>query len=186
MHNLLTNRDIHIEICWVPSHVGIPGNEYADMAAKEASTLPPTPVPLPNTDYIPFLRMETRRRWQQQWDTLNTPNKLKEIKNDVREWESSHHETRRTEVALTRLRIGHTHMTHAHLMTRPQGPIPQCELCGATLTVKHVLVDCPRTRDTRQRIFGNKNLKEILSEGPRYSTEEIMQFLEETRLLTRI
>ena len=186
IHELLSQRNIQIELCWIPAHVGIPGNEHADRAAKEASSLPVNPTQLPNTDYVPLLRNEARRRWQHQWRYLTTANKLREIKEDVGEWESSHNENRRIEVILTRLRIGHTHMTHANLMTRPPGPLPQCDLCGATLTVKHVLGQCPRTREARNRIFGNKDLKEILAEGKRYSTAEIITFLKEAKLLDKI
>ena len=38
----IPNRDIIL--CWVPSHVGIRGNEKADSAAKSALDLPPAKV----------------------------------------------------------------------------------------------------------------------------------------------
>ena len=46
---------------------------------------------------------------------------------------------RREEIILARLRIGHSYITHSYLLI---GEEPQCIPCNATLTVKHVLVDC--------------------------------------------
>jgi ribonuclease HI len=36
---LLTKQNKIVEICWIPSHIGIPGNTKADKAAKDALKL---------------------------------------------------------------------------------------------------------------------------------------------------
>ena len=186
IHKILEARQIKIEFCWVPAHVGICGNEFADKAAKEAARLPPGDTSLPNTDYYPYMKEEIYKRWQRQWDNLVNPNKLREIKQNVREWETSYNKSRRIEVVLTRMRIGHSNMTHAHLMTRPHGPAPQCDLCGASMTIKHVIERCPRLRAIRQRTIGEGNVKEILGEGPKYSTKRILAFLKEANMTEKI
>ena len=43
---------------------------------------------------------------------------------------------RREESVLTRIRIGHTHLTHCFLL-RGEDP-PQCIACDCHLTVKHI------------------------------------------------
>ena len=57
--NLLSSwysRGIQIEVCWIPAHVGIPGNEKADEKAKSGITCPIYDVKLPVGDYIGSLK----------------------------------------------------------------------------------------------------------------------------------
>ena len=68
-------------------------------------------------------------------------NKLRQIKDNVKEWGTSHNKQRKMEVTVARLRIGHSRLTHGHLMeARPQD---YCMDCIVPLSVEHVLVDCP-------------------------------------------
>ncbi|GFX38961.1 putative RNA-directed DNA polymerase from transposon X-element [Trichonephila clavipes] len=48
---------------------------------------------------------------------------------------------RRTDVKLTRLRIGHTRFTHRHLLFGERAP--ECPSCNVSYTVHHILIDCP-------------------------------------------
>ena len=152
-------RKKSVLICWVPSHVGVPGNEAADKAAKAACTtslitnneLPPElqREHLPYRDYFPRLKQHFRRMWQQSWEKEDR--KLKEIKPTVESWNSVNCRVRREAVVLARLRIGHTRLTHEHLFTRTNAPV--CPRCQETLTVRHIMVECLRLRRLRQRWF---------------------------------
>ena len=125
-------------------------------------------------------------KWQRKWDETGNENKLKQIKKEVREWNSSNNEERRIEVTMTRLRIGHTHITHSHLMTLPHGPNPVCEHCGAHQSVKHMIKECPRRRTLIERYFGNKELRQILGEEPNSSVKRVIAYLKEAELLNKI
>ena len=78
----LTSLDLagkSIQFCWVPSHVGITGNEFADAAARRAACAPCTPsLPLPARDFCPAVNVFVHSQWQRQWETQ--PNKLRELK----------------------------------------------------------------------------------------------------------
>ena len=52
-YTILEKNGKNIILCWIPSHVGILGNEKADAAAKSALSLPVTRMKLPATGMYP-------------------------------------------------------------------------------------------------------------------------------------
>ena len=109
-------RDITIRFLWVPSHVGVPGNERADEAAKIASAQTPMPrFKVPASDLKAEFNQLLRREWQARW-AVEPDCFLKRLRPSIGKWESSSRRDRREEVSLTRLRIGHCHATHAHFL----------------------------------------------------------------------
>ena len=111
-----------VNFCWIPSHVGIAGNELADAAARRAASVACTRrLPLPAQDYYPKINTFLRSQWQRGWSAL-TSNKLKELKPSLRPWPSSSRRSRSEEVTLCRLRIGHA--THGYLRMLRDSWIP--------------------------------------------------------------
>ena len=104
-----------IKFCWIPSHIGIPGNEAADKAAKTALNLPITAMSIHFADFKSRINDYMDLLWQQRWDE-QTHNKLHSLKPELQGPRSSSHMNRREEVVLSRLRIGHTHLTQAYLL----------------------------------------------------------------------
>ena len=64
----LKNDGFIIHFCWVPSHVGIKGNEEADRIAKEAlNKRESSRYSFPYKDYVPKVKDFIRNKWQQRY-----------------------------------------------------------------------------------------------------------------------
>ena len=72
-----------IHLCWIPSHIGIRGNEAADMAAKESLNLDITDSQVPYTDLKCHINHCISNKWQERWSSC-LDNKL--FKNQAYLW----------------------------------------------------------------------------------------------------
>ena len=82
-------------------------------------------------------------------------NKLKEIKPVIKESKPVISNIRREEVVLTRLRIGHTRITHSWLLNRDEQP--NCTGCDVPFIVKDFLLDCFDFHQARRSFFQVNN-----------------------------
>lgn len=186
----MSSRHKRVDFCWVPSHTNIRGNEAADAAARAAaiSARPFSLLSLPHRDYYPLIRAASFGVWQEEW-TAVTDNKLRTIKGVVHPWHSSL-KSRRMEIILTRLRIGHTLLTHGHLMERR--PPPFCDDCLVPLTVAHLLLECPSLAEERLAFLnvpsdGTFLLADILSpRGARFSVPNLLSYLQATDIYNKL
>ena len=172
-HNELAELN-NIVFCWLPSHVGIKGNEKADMAAKSALTLNISDLKIPFTDFKPSINTFVHNKWQMSWNAA-VFNKLHSIMPSLGEWQPNYRIDRKEEVTLARLRIGHTFVTHSFLLKGEDWP-----LC---FSVKHFLLDCTDFRIIRSRFYCVNSLKEL------FDTVEpvrIFSFLKEIGLYNKI
>ena len=141
----LKQKGYDIVLAWVPGHVGIRGNEIADAVAKEATSKGLITSVLPFSDLKPKIHSYTHASWQKDWDK-QVDNKLFEIRPSLSEKLPSLGGTCKEEVVLTRLKIGHTFLTHSYLLKGERAP--QCTPCHEPLTVKHILLSCNAFSET--------------------------------------
>ncbi|GFT04532.1 RNase H domain-containing protein [Trichonephila clavipes] len=79
----LYSKGFDIVFCWLPSHVGIIGNEQADSAAKSATTHLPLAVPL--SDMKRVIMHHIFKIWQESW-SQQLDNKLHSVKPVIGAW----------------------------------------------------------------------------------------------------
>jgi ribonuclease HI len=173
-------EDAEVMFCWLPSHIGIVGNEKADRAAKAALLGSIEPVKIPVSDFKPFIDSFVHDVWQRSWSRPeNANNKLFEIKPILSENVASNM-SRREEVVLTRLRIGHSYLTHSFLLRKEAHPL--CMYCGEPLTIKHILLSCQVSEHIRRRFYSVNNLTDLFNT----CTYNLLKFLKENNLFYKI
>ncbi len=183
MKFLVFIHSIHktVIFCWIPSHVGIIGNEKADAAAKAALVKDITDCLISYTDSRQYIGQFVRDLWQTEWD-LAVNNKLHAIKPLIGEQPSAYRSVRRDEVVLCRLKVGHTYLTHSHLLRGE--PPPQCDTCQCRLTVSHILLDCREYDFFRPLLFANNaSLHDIFKN---VSVEKIITFVKNAHIYSEI
>ena len=156
------------------------GNERADSAAKSALDLSPKVISNPYTDLKPIISKFLHKKCQQRCD-MNINNKLFQIQPTLGEWRPAFRASGKEQVVISRLRIGHTRLTHAFILK--QEPQPRCLTCKTTCTVKHILIECRAFAVIRKRFFKVTSLIELFEN---IKIDDVLSFLRETGLYEKI
>nr|XP_042906270.1 uncharacterized protein LOC122270935 [Parasteatoda tepidariorum] len=156
----LYDRGFNIYFCWIPSHVGIHGNECADVVAKSTHNI--SRNVLAPLDIKRICKLSVYQAWKEHWNTQND-NKLHEIFPSIDNNKIISID-RKTHVLINRLRNGHSRYTHMHLLKNE--PAPVCSFCQVVITIKHIFTDCRRFKYLRNKFFGsfNPDLQSLLGD----------------------
>ena len=119
-------------------------------------------------------------KWQQQWSN-NIHYKLFQIQPTLGEWRPASRKSWREQVVISRLRIGHTRLTHSFILK--QEPQPLCLTCQTTCTVKHILIKYRTFAVIRKRFFTINNLTDLFEN---VKIDYILSFFWETELYQKI
>ena len=181
LYSALVKQGKEVVLCWLPSHIGIEGNECADEAAKLALRRPPKPALIPSSDFFQVCRETMMKEWQIQWN-CQRGNKLQAIEPSVGKKQDHRDLTRRESTRLARFRIGHSLLTHRHLMGARAPPL--CQRCHVALTIRHLTLHCRATRRSRDKhLKGCKSMKKVFKKR---SLKEILSFLRETQIFEKL
>ena len=175
----LSSINSSVTFAWIPGHVGFSKHDLVDQAAKQATSLPKISDSIlsPAPDLKSFYRFLISHLWHKDWDKQSN-NKLRKIKNTPSFWSTSPRTDRREEIRLSRLRIGHTRLTHSYLLLNLLAP-PSCPYCHEDgLSVDHFFT-CPDLKLLRLSSSVHSSIKSALSNNPQ-SVSNSLSYLRRT------
>ena len=177
--HLLSGGNV-VALCWLPSHVGIKGNEQVDLAAKSSLQLNISNIKITYSDFNCPIKSQFRNEWQLFWNDQEN-NKLHTVQPKLGQWHHSLQRNRRDELILCIIRIGHTYITHRHLVHGEEQT--QCISCQEPLTVEHIMVHCADYIYIRDNYYTVNNIHELINN---VDPKDILGFLREAGLRNKI
>ena len=183
---IMYQNNTFVKFCWVPAHCEVDGNEQADKAARQAANASRNcKSPVVFSDVKAYLKHIYKEKWESLWN-LRVNNKLLQVESSVAPKNFSGFKTRLDEIKFSRIRFGHTKLTHMHHLNREPQPI--CQVCHCQLTIHHILVDCPQYKPKRIEFFGHSNIKikEILQRSDITKKYSLINFLRAINLYSEI
>ena len=186
--NQIISTNQRICLAWIPSHIGLHGNEKADQWAKRAliyNIITPTPIAPKTLKTITYRCID--RYWLRIWRT----HRFDKYRKSINRYNSENSSVRREEITLCRLRTGLTLITD--ILPRINRRHPDlCNHCGEILTIKHILIDCLlyyQERSDIRKYFREKQenitVMKLLKDESEL-TELLITYLRNTKLLYNI
>jgi ribonuclease HI len=183
----LFQREVEVLFCWVPSHVGIKGNEKADELAKAALDRERQgQASVFFSDWKGHVRDRLYHKWRERWTDMvdDRWTQLRGVQDFIRPRKWGVGLTRMEDIKITRLRIGHTRFARDFYFTGNEQP--ECIECGEVLTVEHVLLDCGNFFHERREHLGDGELSLSSLLGAPEMFGKVLEFFRVIGLYNRI
>ena len=118
---------------------------------------------MPFSDLKPLTARYVYQIWQKEWDETDlVSNKFPEILSKVPNkllflfLFFCFCNTRKENIVLNRLHIGHSYLTHSFILRKEEAPV--CVVYNAVTTVKHILIECADLLEIRRKYFEDRSL----------------------------
>lgn len=162
--------------------MGIKGNETVDQHAKDAlSKRENREHRLDWADIKPTINNYINNLWQEHWNT-EVDNKLHRFLPNLKEnLPNRTNPNRKQETVMSRLRIGHTWLTHVYLLKNEDAPF--CYACYSPYTVRHILIECTDFADIRKKHYVANDMGQLFRE---VDPCQILEYLKEIKILNKI
>lgn len=160
--NELHKFGVNIKLQWIPSHLGLMGNEEADHAAKDAILIGEEISIKPDySEIFSIYKIKCQNIWKEYFDERS---KTKGIWYKIIQSEPLHIPWflndigRASAITAARLRSGHIPCNKfAYLMKKVESP--NCAVCNKVEDVYHLLLECARNDSKRQLMLDKCNFK---------------------------
>ncbi|XP_043264231.1 uncharacterized protein LOC122404362, partial [Colletes gigas] len=180
-NEILSNKQAtEILFGWVPSHIGIAGNERADKVSKGAANSPRHPLntPIYHKEVFKSFFKILKEHWNLSWKSGHKSH-IHRTRNNIYEMSPALSFDRRHQVVLTRIRIGHTSLTHAHLLEKKNPPM--CNTCQTVNSIEHITTSCPKCQWERTFYQIDGNSREVARTAD--SCLRVLQFLKHINIV---
>ncbi|KAL0881953.1 hypothetical protein ABMA27_001708 [Loxostege sticticalis] len=182
-------KKIVLKIQWIPSHIGLHGNEEADRlartAASDGSIVCVKPI---YSEILSKYKAKTHNIFKEYFDERSLEKgiwyKTIQCQPPRIPWFTKQKMKRAFVVTALRLRSGHMPLNKfAHLMKKTDSP--NCVVCNQIEDVQHILMECVQYRQNRLDLVARLGLNvlniglfhQILSEPTSQSAEDLLEFV---------
>ncbi|KAL0861624.1 hypothetical protein ABMA27_002064 [Loxostege sticticalis] len=169
--DLLTIHNVKVKFMWVPSHVGVLGNERADFLARAITNSSAT---VPDSNIVTLLKKRSIDIWKRHWNyKVQIENKglwyaTYNVPIGTFPWfcKSSSYFNRKFYTTILRLRFGHCRLNY-HLFRLKIVHSPYCDHCNSQVeqSLSHIFFHCSSfgiqrlvLMDELIEIYGSSNL----------------------------
>jgi ribonuclease HI len=143
--DLVDSMDVNVKLVWIPSHLGIIGNETVDklaLCARE-NNVAVLEIPLSLSELNIKIQNYVIMKWQNLWCFSESGKFYREIEPNVSLSILYENKKRKKETTITRLRFG-VCLTNDYLYKINVLPSDKCQhCCDSVETVRHLLLECP-------------------------------------------
>uniref|UniRef100_A0A1B0GK10 ribonuclease H n=1 Tax=Lutzomyia longipalpis TaxID=7200 RepID=A0A1B0GK10_LUTLO len=183
------NPKIDITLQWIPSHIGIVGNDSADKAAKEGGESKEIyQVEIPKKENYRISENTILKKWQEEFELATQTkgvfySKVINKKIPKEPWfKKKKIEVNKIKI-FNRIRAGHGY-TKKFLKMMKVITDENCDKCGKQEDIEHILIECDKYKNikSKYKILNNKyNLVEIAQKIDLKSVNEINGYLSEIK-----